>query len=115
LDQPWIWDVAKQVMGALGLLLVVFGVLKPVMRSLAEKGAQPAPGAGMVPAAGVAGGGAGSGGEDQLSLSGGNPRQAQLEAPGAGYEQHLDTARSFVNEDPKRVAQVVKNWVAEDG
>jgi len=115
MEQPWIWDVAKQAVGALGLLIVVFGVLKPVMRSLAEKGAQSMRSAALVPAAaGAADTGAGSG-EDQLSLSGANPRQAQLQAPGMGYEQQLSTARGVVKEDPKRVAQVVKNWVAEDG
>jgi len=113
MEQPWIWDVAKQAAGALGLLLVVFGVLKPVMRSLAEKGADSLRGGAMVPAA-VAAGGARAG-EDQLSLSGANPQQAQLEGPRLGYEQHLETAKSVVTEDPKRVAQVVKNWVAEDG
>jgi len=113
MEQPWIWDVAKQATGALGLLLVVFGVLKPVMRSLAEKGADSLRGGAMVPAA-VAAGGARAG-EDQLSLSGANPQQAQLEGPRLGYEQHLETAKSVVTEDPKRVAQVVKNWVAEDG
>ena len=115
MEQPWIWDVAKQAVGAIGLLIVVFGVLKPVMRSLAEKGAQSMRSAALVPAAaGAADTGAGSG-EDQLSLSGANPRQAQLQAPGMGYEQQLSTARGVVKEDPKRVAQVVKNWVAEDG
>ncbi len=111
LEQPWIWDVAKQAVGALGLLIVVFGVLKPVMRSLAEKGAQ-----GMQQnAALAAGGGVDAAGQDQLSLSGGNPQQPQLAAPQMGYEQHLETAKGVVNEDPKRVAQVVKNWVGEDG
>jgi len=112
MQQPWIWDVAKQAVGALGLLIVVFGVLKPVMRSLAEKGAQPVRSEALVATAGGAGAVAG---QDQLSLSGANPRQAQLQAPGMGYEQQLDAARGFVNEDPKRVAQVVKTWVAEDG
>jgi len=117
LEQPWVWDVAKQAVGALGVLVLVFGVLRPVMRSLAEKGAQSMAHANaMVPAAAAAGahGGAGAG-EDQLRLSGGGVQQAQLEAPRAGYEQNLETAKSVVREDPKRVAQVVKNWVGEDG
>jgi flagellar M-ring protein FliF len=116
MEQPWIWDIAKQAVGAIGLLIVVFGVLKPVMRSLAEKGAQTTQSRGMMQA-GEAGDGAttGSVAEDQLRLSGANPQRAQLEAPGGGYEQHLDTARNVVTNDPKRVAQVVKNWVAEDG
>jgi flagellar M-ring protein FliF len=114
MEQPWIWDIAKQALGAVGLLIVVFGVLKPVMRSLAEKGAHATA---MVPAGATAGASApGATGEDQLSLSGANPQQqAQLEGPGAGYEQNLQMAKGVVGEDPKRVAQVVKNWVAEDG
>ncbi|HHH42945.1 MAG TPA: flagellar basal body M-ring protein FliF [Gammaproteobacteria bacterium] len=113
LEQPWVWDVARQAVGVLGVLLVIFGVLKPVMRSLAEKGAQSMQAAAMVPAAATAG--EGGVGEDQLSLSGASPQQAQLAAPQMGYEQHLEAARGVVGEDPKRVAQVVKNWVGEDG
>jgi flagellar M-ring protein FliF len=115
MQQPWIWDVARQAVGALGVLIVVFGVLKPVMRSLADKGAQSLQATAMLPAAAAAGDVAGAGAEDRLSLSGANPQQAQLAAPQMGYEQHLDTARSAVGEDPKRVAQVVRNWVGEDG
>ena len=111
LQQPWVWDLAKQAAGALGLLIVVFGVLKPVMRSLAEKGTQSMQANAMLPAAGAVP----EAGEDRLSLSGANPQQAQLAAPQVGYEQHLDTARIAVSEDPKRVAQVVRNWVGEDG
>jgi flagellar M-ring protein FliF len=113
LQQPWVWDIAKQAAGALGLLIVVFGVLKPVMRSLADKGAQSMQAAAMVPA--VAGEAAVAGTEDRLSLSGANPQQAQLAAPQVSYEQHLDTAKTAAGEDPKRVAQVVRNWVSEDG
>lgn len=110
MEQPWVWDVGKQAVGAIGVLILIFGLLKPVLRSLAEKGVANA----MVPA--VAGAAAGAaGGEDQLSLSGAGAQQAQLEGPKAGYEQNLETAKGVVAEDPKRVAQVVKNWVGEDG
>jgi flagellar M-ring protein FliF len=115
LEQPWIWDVARQVAGALALLIVVFGVLKPVMRSLAGKGAESMQATAMIPAAAAAGESGGSGAEDRLSLSSANPQQAQLAAPQVSYEQHLDTAKGAVGEDPKRVAQVVRNWVGEDG
>jgi flagellar M-ring protein FliF len=112
MEQPWIWDVARQAVGVLGFLLVIFAVLKPVMRSLAEKGSH----AGPVTALATAGGNAAAAvGEDQLSLSGANAQQPQLNAPSRGYEQQLETAKAVVAEDPKRVAQVVKNWVAEDG
>jgi flagellar M-ring protein FliF len=107
MEQPWVWNVGKQAVGAIGVLILIFGVLKPILRSLAEKGSHTNA---MVPA--VAGG---AGSEDQLSLSGAGSQQAQLEGPKAGYEQHLETAKGVVSEDPKRVAQVVKNWVGEDG
>ena len=113
MEQPWVWDIAKQAVGALGLLIVVFGVLKPVMRGLAEKGAQSMQAGAMVPVTAQAG--APGVGDDQLSLSGASPQQAQLAAPQVGYEQHLEAAKTVVGEDPKRVAQVVKNWVGEDG
>lgn len=116
MEQPWVWDVAKQAVGAIGVLLLIFGVLKPIMRSLAEKGAHAVSHANaMVPAAAAAGAQGAVAAEDQLSLSGASPQQAQLQAPGGGYEQHLETARTIVRDDPKRVAQVVKNWVGEDG
>jgi flagellar M-ring protein FliF len=53
--------------------------------------------------------------DDRISLSGG-ARQAQLPGPGANnnYEAHLTVARAAVAQDPKRVAQVVKNWVGTD-
>ncbi len=117
LEQPWVWGVAKQAVGAIGVLILIFGVLRPIMRSLAEKGAQSMAQANALVPAG-AGAGAHGGtmpGEDQLSLTGANPQRAQLEGPRSGYEQNLETARSVVKDDPKRVAQVVKNWVNEDG
>ncbi|VAW78877.1 Flagellar M-ring protein FliF, partial [hydrothermal vent metagenome] len=107
MEQPWVWDVAKQAVGALGVLILIFGLLKPILRSLAEKGVQ---GNAMLSATAGA-----AGGEDQLSLSGAGAQQAQLEGPKADYEQNLETAKGAVAEDPKRVAQVVKNWVGEDG
>ncbi len=110
LEQPWVWNVGKQAVGAIGVLILIFGVLKPILRSLAEKGGHSNA---MVPAVAGAQGGAGS--EDQLSLSGAGSQQAQLEGPKVGYEQNLETAKGVVSEDPKRVAQVVKNWVGEDG
>ena len=53
--------------------------------------------------------------DDRVSLSGG-ARQAQLPGPGANnnYEAHLNVAKAAVAQDPKRVAQVVKNWVGTD-
>ena len=107
-EKPWVWDVAKQAAGAIGVLILIFGVLKPTLRSLTEKGVAHAG------ALAAAGGGEAGMGEDQLTL--GAPRaQAGLPAPQQQYEHQIAAAKGMIQQDPKRVAQVVKNWVNEDG
>lgn len=99
------WAMLRQLLaiGAVGFL--IFGVLRPVLRELAAKGsASPAIAQG---AEGLA--------EDRLML--GHGQQAAL--PGAGaattaYETHLNAARTLAAQDPKRVAQVVNNWVSSE-
>ncbi len=106
-EQPWLWDVLKQAAGAIAVLLLIFGVLKPTLRSLTEKGvAAPAMVTGPAAEGGV--------GEDQVSIGG--PRNAgSLAAPQQQYEQQIAAAKGMIQQDPKRVAQVVKTWVNEDG
>jgi len=112
--QAWVADALKVTAGAIGLVLLMFGVLKPVLRSLAEKGVQAGNDSGGMYAMQGADGGMVT--DDRVSLSGG-ARQAQLPGPSAStanYEAHLGVAKAAVAQDPKRVAQVVKNWVGTD-
>jgi flagellar M-ring protein FliF len=95
-EQQWVWDLGKQVLGGIVVLILVFGVLKPVMRSLAEKGES-------TPA--YAGGGEMA--IEQLAMQGGAPG-GQLAAP---TEDNLTIAKNMAAQDPARVAQVVKTWV----
>lgn len=98
------WSAFKQLLaiGAVGFL--IFGVLRPVLRELASKGASaPAPRGGQ--------GGEGLP-EDQLMLSGGQQVPALPNA--SGYDANLTTARTIASQDPKRVAQVVTNWVTTE-
>ena len=39
---------------------------------------------------------------------------AAAPVPAVPYEQQITNARALVNQDPKRVAQVVRNWVSVD-
>ncbi len=39
---------------------------------------------------------------------------AAAPAPAVPYDQQITNARALVNQDPKRVAQVVRNWVSVD-
>lgn len=106
LDSPDLWEGVKHVLAGAVIFFLMFGVLRPVLRELAAKGkvmpVQPA-----FPAAGGAPGLEG----DQLTLSGGQ----QPGLPQQDYETNLTTARNIATQDPKRVAQVVNNWVATDG
>ncbi len=102
--QPWLWDAAKQLAGAGLVLFLLFGVLRPVLRGLLARQALPAMPGGAAGALGMP--------EDRLSLSGGRAAP-QLAGP-VNYEAQLSSAKSLASQDPKRAAQVVKNWVAND-
>ncbi len=101
LEQPWVMDVGKQALGAIAVLILFFAVLRPVMKSLAEKGAEvaQAPATAALPPA---------------DPSAPVPNQAQLPHQ-SKYEESLNVAKTMVGQDPGRVAQVVKSWVAKDG
>lgn len=111
--QEWVWTLGKQILAVLGVALLIFGVLRPVMNSLANYSG-PLPGAGgpraMVPGLEAP---AVSGelqlGEDQVNLSAQGGAGAN-----SGYERQIAMAQAIAKEDPKRAAQVVKGWVAED-
>jgi flagellar M-ring protein FliF len=96
-EKPWLWDLGKQALGGVLVLVLIFFVLRPMLRGLAS---QPIPASrmGMAPPS-FAGGGV------QHMLPAGGPQ---------GYEATLTTAKAIATEDPKRAAQVVKNWVGSD-
>ncbi|NNJ95515.1 MAG: flagellar M-ring protein FliF [Halobacteria archaeon] len=102
-EQPWVAGAVKQALGGILVLFMVFGVLKPVLRSLAVK---PAPAPGALPAG--QGGQPQMAGEDRLSLS-------SQPGPGMSPDQQFGMARSMIDNDPRRGAHVVKDWVASDG
>ncbi len=100
LDKPWVADLGKQSLAGFLVLSIVFGVLRPMLRSLMSK---PLPVETDMAA----------GGMPALAHTGG-ARHA-LPAGHVNYDTQLNTAKSLATQDPKRVAQVVKNWVANDG
>lgn len=113
-SQPWFWDVVKQVLGVLFILVLVFGVLRPVLNNLthAGKGKElQALGDGDVEL-GDMGGVDGALANDRVSLSG--PQNILLPSPSEGYEAQLNAIKNLVAEDPGRVAQVVKEWINAD-
>lgn len=128
-QQPWVLELAKPVLGGLFVLWLAFGILRPTLKNLAQSGQFIESGAnGEVLLAGEGGavaglptpdGEAGSSlqdlplQEDEVVLSN-DAQQAQAGQEKRAEMVDIDTARSMVQQDPKRVAQVVKTWVADD-
>lgn len=127
LNEAWVWDLAKQILGAIGLLIVYLVFGRPFLRSLnparVEVDQQSVEGG----QAGTAGGGAamagGAGNEalagptslsDNQMMEDPNNAAAMIRRSDATHEQKLDMARTLVMDDPARVANVVKNWVTEE-
>lgn len=100
-QRPMVQDIARLALGALLLLAIALGVLRPMIRNLTAQT--------MTPAPALAGGGAGA--------SGASPTSGELAQSGGGaplaYEQQIAQAKTLVAQDSKRVAQVVKTWVGE--
>ena len=115
-EQGWFIDIVKQVGGLLMVLILIFFVLKPTMRRLTASHAELAGGGDDAERARVEGplasaDGTAGDGQDLLLGSDGQP----LQLPGgARYENIMDAARQLVDEDPKRVAQLVKTWMNEE-
>jgi flagellar M-ring protein FliF len=92
-------DIARLVLGALVLVALALGVLRPLIKNISAAAIPLAASApAMLPGAEAAGA------SQPLAVA----------APVLpAYEQQLVQARTLVAQDPKRVAQVVKTWVGE--
>ncbi len=113
-ELPQVRDGLRLVLGAVVVLALLFGVLRPALRQIAgPPKALPGPDEDPLRAdvhlvdnadglPGLA--------NDHLQLGGGAPLALPLDA----YEERLRMAREAVRSDSKRVAQVVKGWVAND-
>jgi flagellar M-ring protein FliF len=113
-QQPWVFDVAKQVLGGLLVLYLVFGVIRPAFRDLNKVPASEDPNSPEASALAKSGGQSGdgeSGSEGGLQSA---DDIAKLTTGNEGLEKELDNVRALVQQDPALVAQVVKNWTQED-
>lgn len=125
--QPWVWDVAKQLILGLAALIVFLVVARPLLRALLGEKKREEPGLGEMAALPPAG--------EQLALPGMVTGEAAAEEaaakalaevaeeeegllamlPGAeGYMQKIEHLRKLVERDPRLVATVIKQWTRED-
>jgi flagellar M-ring protein FliF len=94
-EKPWVQSIAKLVGGLIVLLVLILAVLKPLIKSLTTATVAVAPPPAM----------------QQLAQQRSEPQSL----PGQkSYDQQVADARAVVNQDPARVAQVVKNWVGDN-
>ena len=110
-QEPWVMDLAKTILAVIMVLVLALTVVRPMLRSLAQRGS-----AARREQMALPGGGVAEGTGERLGL--GSTSQGALPGPVPGqrnYESNLDTARGMVRDDPKRVAQLMKTWIAGDG
>ncbi|MFA5678510.1 MAG: flagellar basal-body MS-ring/collar protein FliF [Pseudomonas sp.] len=111
--QPWFWDMAKQALGILFVLVLVFGVLRPVLKGIGGGNRQTSDSQGYPALSDDAMLGDDLR-DDTVSLSAPEAGPVLLPPPGAAYEQQLNAIKGLLAEDPGRVAQVVKEWINSD-
>lgn len=105
-EQPWVWSAGKQVVGALFVLIALFGVIRPAMRNLMRRETVSAEELALA-TANQAALPRGEDGDDEDS--GAPPKQ--LKAP---VNAEVESIKNYVNQEPKLAAQVVKGWVNQE-
>jgi flagellar M-ring protein FliF len=111
-EQPLMRDMAKLLVGLIALLVLVFAVLRPMLRSLL----------GVPPKVEKKGK---DKDDKQAQVQQVNPVAMAMAAPAAlaadgslaaplDYDGQIAAARALVAQDPARVAQLVKTWVGDD-
>jgi flagellar M-ring protein FliF len=96
-QQAWFLQVVRYASGAIGALLLLLFVVRPVLKSLAA--VPPAPRTSVA------------------AVAGGAPAELVHQAPNnsGSADAALGRARKVAEEDPKLVAQVVRRWIDSDG
>ncbi len=107
-EQPMLRDILKQVLGALVVLAIAFGVVRPMLKSVMA-GTGPGGSApeylGNVGSVSLAPGGA-------AQIAGAPASGGALSAP--SYDEKVAAAKNITGHDPARVAQVVRQWVSAE-
>lgn len=100
--QAWFVNVVKQALAGVAVLLILFTVVRPAMKTLQGKVVE-----------------AKSGGANQVNAltdsSSENDAPQALQSSYPNYVEQLAMAKQLVSQDPKQVAKVVKTWVADNG
>ena len=108
-QQPEILNLAKKILGGIFVMVIIFGVLRPVMRNLTDTSKEMRELEAQEALNDLSADLGADLADETVTLSGGD--SMLLTGPGQGYEQQLNAVKGLIAEDPGRVAQVVKQWV----
>ncbi|VAW59168.1 Flagellar M-ring protein FliF [hydrothermal vent metagenome] len=110
MDNKWVQFALKWIWPFILILIVIFTILKPSIKGLTS----------YVPPTPVLarpeGGGSGSGAAGEGGAEGGVAQlehQEEIPLP-SDHDQKVEFAKSMVQQDPKKVANVVKDWVGNE-
>ncbi|SMF36391.1 flagellar M-ring protein FliF [Alteromonadaceae bacterium Bs31] len=114
-ESPNVVRASKYLAGAIIFIVLVFGLGRPVLKSLAGAGTKAreqdeAKEIAALQAAGIDSFDSLS--DETVTLTGGDA--LALPSPEESYEQQLNAVKGLVAEDAGRVAQVIKRWINEE-
>ncbi|MDP3878203.1 MAG: flagellar basal-body MS-ring/collar protein FliF [Methylobacter sp.] len=130
-EQGWFLDLMKQAAAVLAVLFLLFGVLRPTMRSLVARDMEEKKAMALAEAEAkaLAMGGTVSFNEQGMPVAVPAGQQHHVDFSAAAseiddlllldvpqsYEHRLEYVKRLVDDDSKVVAQVIKSWIKKDG
>ncbi len=106
-ENAWFADIVRQALGVILVLIVIFKVLKPMAGGLvrASTASLPPPTYALPAGAGAAGA--------APALEGSTAPNELPRAQKGTLDERVSAAKQMVNEDPERVANIMKDWVGD--
>lgn len=104
LDEPWVRNLGKQILAGVIILVLIFTIVRPSLKNLTEY---------TPPTPVLTGPGEGEEGEGETAQGQLGQTEKPLALPGE-QNQKLEFAKAMVDQDPKRVANVVKDWIGNE-
>lgn len=107
--EPWFWEIAKQLLAGLFVLILIFGILRPAVRNLLAKGEEERLESEEDAALAELDVDEDMIADDKVTLNAVD--EYSLPGPSESFERQLDALRGLIAEDPGRVALVLKRWI----
>lgn len=109
-EQDWFMGMAKQGIAVIIILLIIFTIVRPTMKTLRGRYAEVRPGNNQLEVLSA---------QDTANSTLTSVQKSNNQAARAlgypNYVEQLAMAKQLVSQDPKQVAKVVKTWVANNG